>query len=103
MIKDWIARHTTEEVIAEFERSEAAVAPVYDCSDPHFSARSIVSIPDDTLGQVKMQNVLTRMADTPAQIRCAGPDKGTHNEEILHGELGIAAKQLEELKQAGIV
>ena len=106
-VGSWIAQHTFEEVARAFEEAHAAVSPIYDVShvlaDPQYQAlQSIISIDDDELGPLKMQNVLFRLSETPGQIRSTGPRLGEHNAEILGG-LGIVPSQLEDLKKKGVI
>jgi crotonobetainyl-CoA:carnitine CoA-transferase CaiB-like acyl-CoA transferase len=103
----WIAQHDLDEVIREFEEADAAVAPIYDVSDvmndPQYRALdSIVSVPDDDLGQVKMQNVLFRMAETPGRIRWAGRRLGQDNEAV-YGEIGVSPERIAELHEMGVI
>jgi crotonobetainyl-CoA:carnitine CoA-transferase CaiB-like acyl-CoA transferase len=89
----WVADRTREDVIAEFERVGAAVAPIYDVrdvfEDAQFVAReAIISVDDPELGRVRMQNVPFGLSETPGSIRWAGPRLGQHNQEIFT-ELGL--------------
>jgi crotonobetainyl-CoA:carnitine CoA-transferase CaiB-like acyl-CoA transferase len=107
MVSDWIAAHPYEEVVKAFEEAEAAVAPIYDVSDimrdPQYQAlRSIICLPDEDLGQVKMQNVLFRLSDTPGEVRWAGRRLGQDNEAV-YGELGIRPERLAELRAKGVI
>ena len=66
----WIAARDMDEVVAEFARVGAALAPVYDIEqlmdDPQVRSReSIVEIDDDDLGPLRMQNVMFRLLGTP--------------------------------------
>jgi crotonobetainyl-CoA:carnitine CoA-transferase CaiB-like acyl-CoA transferase len=71
--------------------------------DPHFQAREmIVSVPDDALGPLRMQNVVPRFSRTPGAVRSSGPDLGQHNQET-YGALGLDADRLRELKKKGII
>ncbi len=107
MVGDWIAARPFDEVVRMFIEAEAAVAPIYDVSDvmkdPQFQAlQSIISVPDEQLGQVKMQNVLFRLSETPGSVRWAGRALGQDNESV-YGELGITHEQLAELKSKNLV
>jgi formyl-CoA transferase len=106
-IGGWIAEHDLDEVVKVCEEAEVALAPIYDVadlmSDPHILARqSIVSVPDEELGEVKMQNVMYRLSETPGRIRWAGRKLGQDNEEV-YGELGVTSERLAELKSKGVV
>jgi len=73
-------------------------------ADPHFRAReSIVSVPHATLHNLKMQNVFPKLSVTAGSIRWPGPDLGAHNQEIYGQMLGLSAREIEDLEQAGIV
>ena len=103
----WIAQHDLDEVLRKFEEAEAAVAPVYDIADifrdPQYQAlNSIITVPNEDLGPVKMQNVLFRLSETPGRIRWAGRRLGRDNAEV-YGELGLTAEQLAELQAKGVV
>jgi formyl-CoA transferase len=103
----WIAARPREEVLAAFEQAQAAVAPIYTAADimrdPQFEAlNSIVRLPDDELGPMRMQNVPFRLSETPGRIRTTGPRLGQHTEEIL-GRYGVAAAELDSLRAEGVL
>jgi crotonobetainyl-CoA:carnitine CoA-transferase CaiB-like acyl-CoA transferase len=102
----WIARHTREEVLAAFEQADAAIAPIYDVrdvlADPQLAALGSIASVDDTLGQLKMPNVVTRLSDTPGEIRHAGRAHGADTPEVL-AELGVDAAELARLREEGVV
>ncbi|WP_280505761.1 CaiB/BaiF CoA transferase family protein [Nocardia farcinica] len=103
----WIAERETDEVVREFEKAEAAVAPIYTAADimadPHFRALgTIAEIPDDELGVIRMQNLLFRLSDTPGEIRWAGPPLGAHTAEVLGG-YGVDEAELDRLRDQGVV
>lgn len=107
LVGDWIAARPFDEVVRLFTEAEAAVAPIYDVSDvmkdSQFQAlQSIISVPDEELGQVKMQNVLFRLSETPGSVRWAGRTLGQDNESV-YGELGITREQLAELKAKNVI
>ncbi|MBX7219284.1 MAG: CoA transferase [Blastocatellia bacterium] len=108
MVGSWIACHSLDEVLTEFEKAEAAVAPIYDVShifaDPQFQALdTITTVADEELGPVKMQNVLFRLSETPGGIRWAGKPKGADTKAILCDRLGLSAETLAELQKKGVV
>ncbi|MDP9266137.1 MAG: CoA transferase [Chloroflexota bacterium] len=106
-VSTWIAARDGDEVARGFEEADAAVAPIYDVADivrdPQYAALgSLVDVPDDELGRVKMQNVMFRMLGTPGAIRWAGRKLGQDNEGV-YGELGISTERLTELRRKGVV
>jgi len=103
----WIAQHDFDNVVRAFEEAEAAVAPIYDVtdilSDPQYQAlQSIIELPDEDLGHVKMQNVLFRMLGTPGRVRWPGHRVGQDNEAV-YAEIGVDPDQLAELRTKGVV
>ncbi|MFI1417997.1 CaiB/BaiF CoA transferase family protein [Streptomyces sp. NPDC020731] len=101
----WIARHTRADVLAAFEKAEAAVAPVQDVrdvmTDPQYQAlNTITTVDDPELGPLRMQNVLFRLSNTPGAIRWAGRPHGADTEEVLTG-LGLTPDDLAELRAEG--
>lgn len=104
-VADWIARHDRAEVLAAFEKAEAAVAPIYDIrevmADPQYQALdSITEVPDEELGTVRMQNVLFRLSETPGGIRWAGRPHGADTDEVLAG-IGLTGPEIDALRAAG--
>jgi len=97
-VASWIAGRDAEVVLKAFEDVGAAVAPVYDVSqvfsDPQYRfLKSVVSVPDEELGAVRMQNLLFRMSGTPGEVRHAGRKLGQDTNEILREVLGTSDKR----------
>ncbi|ARQ70938.1 CaiB/BaiF CoA transferase family protein [Streptomyces marincola] len=104
-VGDWIARHDRPEVVAAFERAEAAIAPVYDIRDvladeQYRALGSITEVPDEELGRVRMQNVLFRLSETPGAVRWAGRPHGSDTDAVL-SELGLTAEDIAALRAEG--
>lgn len=104
-VGDWIAQHTRDEVLAAFDKAEAAVAPVYDVrdvmDDPQYRALdSVTEVPDAELGPIRMQNILFRLSETPGGIRWAGRPHGADTDTVL-GELGLTPGRIAGLRDEG--
>ncbi|MCX5334853.1 MULTISPECIES: CaiB/BaiF CoA-transferase family protein [unclassified Streptomyces] len=103
----WIAERTRTEVLAAFEKAEAAVAPIQDVrdvmTDPQYEALdTITTVADPDLGPLRMQNVLFRLSDTPGAIRWTGRPHGADTKEVL-AELGLTEGELSRLREEGAV
>ncbi len=101
----WIAERTRDEVLAAFEKAEAAVAPIQDVrgvmADPQYAALdTITTVDDPDLGPLRMQNVLFRLSATPGSIRWAGRPHGADTDEVLT-ELGLTPAELAALRAEG--
>ncbi|MFG2371612.1 CaiB/BaiF CoA transferase family protein [Streptomyces sp. NPDC048504] len=104
-VGDWIAQRTRTEVLAAFEKAEAAVAPIQDVrdvmEDPQYQALdTITTVDDPELGPLRMQNVLFRLSATPGAIRWTGRPHGADTDTVLT-ELGLTDTELTTLRQAG--
>lgn len=89
-----IERFDLAELLERFARHAAPVSPVYNVAqifeDPHYAAReNIVSVLDEDLGPIRMQNVVGKLSQTPGRIRWAGPRPGQHDHDVLVEELGF--------------
>ncbi|MFS4103864.1 MULTISPECIES: CaiB/BaiF CoA transferase family protein [Streptomyces] len=101
----WIARHTRTEVMAAFEKAEAAIAPIQDVrdvmADPQYQALgTLATLYDPELGRLRMQNVLFRLSATPGAIRWAGRPHGADTDAVLT-ELGLTPDEVAALRAEG--
>ncbi|MFI1766879.1 CaiB/BaiF CoA transferase family protein [Streptomyces sp. NPDC020800] len=106
-VGSWIAARSRTEVLAAFERAEAAVAPVQDVrdvmADPQYRALdTVTTVADPELGPLRMQNVLFRLSATPGTIRWAGRPHGADTDAVLT-ELGLTPARLRALRAEGAV
>jgi crotonobetainyl-CoA:carnitine CoA-transferase CaiB-like acyl-CoA transferase len=104
IVAEAISRLTLDELRTTLHAHEVGFSPIYDAADifadPHFIARqSIVSVPDEELGDVRMQCVVPRFSETPVAVRRAGPSLGQHNDEI-YAALGVSAQEIARLRAA---
>ncbi|MEU0056315.1 CoA transferase [Streptomyces sp. NPDC006334] len=101
----WIASNTVVDVLAAFEKAEAAVAPVQDVrdvmTDPQYQALdTLTTVDDPELGPIRMQNVLFRLSSTPGSIRWAGRPHGADTDTVL-AEAGLTPADLASLRAEG--
>ena len=107
LVADWIGQRDAEEVIRAFTDVGAAVAPIYDVSqvveDPQYKALgSVVTLPDEDLGSIRMQNLLFRMSETPGEVRHAGRRLGQDTDSVLRELLDLSDGELAELRRTGV-
>ncbi|MGO1383329.1 MAG: CaiB/BaiF CoA transferase family protein [Arachnia sp.] len=103
----WIAARDRADVVAQFEAAQAAVAPVYDASDiaedPQYEALgTIVTMPDEDLGEVSMQGPLFRLSDGVPPVRFTGRPPGANTTEVLT-ELGFSDIEIASLRENGSI
>ncbi|SEC80578.1 Crotonobetainyl-CoA:carnitine CoA-transferase CaiB [Streptomyces sp. 2231.1] len=104
-VGSWIAARDRAEVLAAFEKAEAAVAPVQDVrdvlADPQYQALdTVTTVLDPELGALRMQNVLFRLSTTPGAIRWAGRPHGADTEAVLT-EAGLGPDEIAALRAEG--
>jgi crotonobetainyl-CoA:carnitine CoA-transferase CaiB-like acyl-CoA transferase len=73
-------------------------------SDEQYAARgSIIEIEDPDIGAFPMQNVVPRLSETPGEVYWTGPKLGQHNDEVYGKVLGMGEKDLEAMRERGII
>ncbi len=108
VVAEWVGRHSLEEAMAVFERSEVAAAPVYDAAqlltDDHLRARgTFVKVEDPDLGPVTVQAPVVRLSETPGRIDHLGRPLGADNEAVFGELLGVGAERMAALREAGTI
>ena len=108
LLADWVGKHSFAEVEKRLVGANVPFGGIYTAADiahdPHYAARdNVVTVPDDEEGEVTMPGIIPKMADTPGQIRFAGPPIGHHNEEIYRGMLKMTAEELAALAKDGVI
>jgi crotonobetainyl-CoA:carnitine CoA-transferase CaiB-like acyl-CoA transferase len=82
-VRDWVGARSAAEVIREFRRVDAAIAPVLNMADifrdEHFRSRHIIT----EAGGIVMQNLVARLSRTPGAIRHPGRPLGADTEEVF--------------------
>jgi crotonobetainyl-CoA:carnitine CoA-transferase CaiB-like acyl-CoA transferase len=104
----WVAERDLADVVEQFEKAEAAVAPIYDIrdvmADPQYQALdTITTVDDEDLGPLRMTNVLFRLSETPGEIRWAGRAHGADTDAVLRERLGMSAEEIARLRETGAV
>lgn len=80
----------------------ASIADIF--ADPQVAARgALVEVDDPVVGPVRQQGVAPRLSRTPGGVGRGAPRLGEHNEEVYCSLLGLAAADLDALRDAGVV
>lgn len=108
LIAAWTRTQTRDALVATLNEADVPVGSIYRApemlADPHFKAReAIIAIAHPLLGQIKMQNVVPKLSETPGAINHAGPMLGEHNDEIYRTLLGMSDTELADLKNKGVI
>ncbi|MGD9946193.1 MAG: CaiB/BaiF CoA transferase family protein [Burkholderiaceae bacterium] len=107
VFKDWVGRHTSDQVLKAFSDAGGAIAPVYSsadiATDPQFRARkAIVQVPDEDFGAIGMPCVVPRFTQTPTEVRHSAGSVGQSNARVYR-ELGYSDAELERLHDQGVI
>lgn len=105
---EWFASHTADEAVEAFTREGGTLTPIYSIDriyeDPQFVAReSIISVPDDDYGEVRVQNVVPKFVNTPGEVRHTAKSIGADNEAVYGEYLGLTEGDLAALKERKVV
>jgi crotonobetainyl-CoA:carnitine CoA-transferase CaiB-like acyl-CoA transferase len=98
IITTWIAEHTLAEVLDIFDKAGVAIAPYLSIADifedPQYKARdAIITVEDDELGPVRMQNVFPKFGRTPGKVRHTGRSKiGADQDDVLGDWLALGER-----------
>ncbi len=106
-VASWIRVRPLDEVVRAFADADVALAPVYDVpaylADEQVQARgAVVTIDDDDLGPVRMQNLLFGLSASPGKVRHTGRHLGQDTEAIL-ADYGYDQSTIDELRSKGVI
>lgn len=109
VVADWVAAHTSEEIIAEAEKIPIPAGICYEESevarDPQVVAgQYLIDVPfPDGSGKMPVTNVPLHLSTTPTKVERSFPGLRENNEEIYCGLLGYSQEDLEKLEKDGII
>lgn len=108
IVESWTTRHAMEDLYRILLEGGVPAAPIYTVADtfadPHFAARDmVVEVPDDTLGSVKVVNVVPKLSATPGEIRWAGRKQGADTRAVLRDLLGMGEDEISALEEKGAI
>jgi crotonobetainyl-CoA:carnitine CoA-transferase CaiB-like acyl-CoA transferase len=104
----WFRARTASEAMSRMDAHDVAAGPVLNIadifSDPHFAARkTIVPVPDEHFGSIRMQGVVPLFLGTPGEVQHAGNDPGHDNAAVYGDILGLSEAEIDKLRADGVV
>ena len=106
-ISAWTATLTAAEVVEKLEAAQVPVGSIYTVKDmmedPHYQARGMF---EEVLAggrPLKIPAMAPKMSGTPGGTEWAGPEVGSHSEEVLRSVLGKTPAQIEALRANGAI
>uniref|UniRef100_UPI00157725E8 CaiB/BaiF CoA transferase family protein n=1 Tax=Sphingomonas bacterium TaxID=1895847 RepID=UPI00157725E8 len=109
LIGTWTRKYSADALIALLTEADIPSSRVYTAADiatdPQYRERAMVrAVPDPAFGgEVLQAGIVPHVVETPGAVRWPGPAIGAHNEEVLHGLLGIPPDEIARLIEEGVV
>jgi crotonobetainyl-CoA:carnitine CoA-transferase CaiB-like acyl-CoA transferase len=107
LLTEALAKKPSAEWIETFNKIGVPCGPIYKMNevfaDPqvqHLGAS--VEVEHPKIGRFRILNQPVKLSRTPAEIKTATPELGTHTDEILK-EIGLGEKEIKELRAKGAV
>lgn len=107
-LRSWIGERRLDECVELMVERGVVASPILSVADivadPTYAERgSIVTVDDDDLGPIRMQNVVPRFDRHPGKVWRSGPRLGGDNELVLKQYLGYDDDGYEELVRTGVI
>jgi len=106
-ISAWTGALPADEVLRILEEAVVPSGPIYSVKDmfedEHYNARGMFEEVDVNGKPLKIPAIVPKLSDTPGGTRWAGPEVGSHNEEIFSGLLGMDDAELAQLQRDGVI
>jgi crotonobetainyl-CoA:carnitine CoA-transferase CaiB-like acyl-CoA transferase len=107
-IAKWVGERNADEVcriLDEHSVANARVSTIDELfNDPHYqAAEMIVTVPDEKLGEVRMQAVAPRLDRTPGKVYKTGPAHGADTTDVFGDLLKLNDEELAALRDEGII
>jgi CoA:oxalate CoA-transferase len=108
ILNEAMKTRTTQQWLEEFEGVGIPCGPVNTienvAADPQVAAREmIVAVEHPKAGSFKVVNTPIKLSRTPCQVERACPDLGEHTEEVLKELLAMTGREVDELRELGVI
>ena len=108
IVSHWIARHSLQEVLEILQENEVSIGPIYDVQqlveDPHVQSRgTVIQMPDQDLGKVRIPNIAPRFSRTPGKIKYTGKNEIGYDTLDILKEIGYADEEIKDMAKNRII
>lgn len=108
IVSHWIARHSLKEVLEILQENEVSIGPIYDVQqlveDPHVQSRgTVIQMPDQDLGKVRIPNIAPRFSRTPGIIQYTGKNEIGYDTLDILKEIGYADEEIQDMAENRII
>jgi formyl-CoA transferase len=107
-LEKWIAARTADEALSALADAEVVASKVFDMSDIatdeiYAEREDIVAVPDEELGEVRMQAALPHFRTDPGSVWRTGPALGADNDLVYRQWLGLEDAEVERLRAERVI
>jgi crotonobetainyl-CoA:carnitine CoA-transferase CaiB-like acyl-CoA transferase len=108
LVERWTMHHNAYEVMERLQSVGVAAGVVQNTAqltdDPHLKARGfIVETNHPEMGKLLHGGMPVKLSLTSGKVRSHAPLLGEHNDYILHDVLGLSDKEIERLRDSGVL
>jgi crotonobetainyl-CoA:carnitine CoA-transferase CaiB-like acyl-CoA transferase len=106
-ISAWTASLSSDQVLERLDEARVPAGPIYSVkemmADAHFRARGMFEEVEVDGEALKIPAIVPKLDETPGRTDWAGPEVGSHNEEVYREILGYDVDEIDRLRKAGVV
>jgi succinyl-CoA---D-citramalate CoA-transferase len=107
IVAAWIAMHSRQEVITEFQSARLVVGPINSvadlAADPHLAQRGYTWSEHPRLGMLRMPDVFPRLERTLGDVHDVAPALGADTLDVLNSVLHYSVSRCSELVRLGAI
>ncbi len=108
ILRGWVSERTVAEVVRIMADAKVPCSPIMTskdmAEDSHYRSRGIHAEWEDLqVGRVKGTGIVPRFSLTPGKVVRGSPSLGYDNARVYGGLLGLAEREIEELKAAKVI
>ncbi|MFC2008104.1 CaiB/BaiF CoA transferase family protein [Chloroflexota bacterium] len=108
ILNEAMKTRTTHEWLDEFEAVGIPCGPVNTidqvADDPQVAAREMITeVEHPAAGRFRLVNTPVKLSRTPCQVERACPDLGEHTEDVLSELLAMTGREVNRLRELGVV
>ena len=106
-ILEWTGTLTADQVLEQLDEAEVPSGPIYSVADmfedAHFHARELFEKVDVNGKPLIIPAIVPKLSESPGKTIWAGPEVGSHNDEIFGQLLGMSPDEMAALKEKGVI
>ena len=106
-LSDWCRKYSCPQILDKLEEARVPCGPIYSVkdmfNDPHFNHRGLFERVEINGKPLDIPAIMPRLDKTPGATQWAGPEIGSHNDEVFSEILGLSDEQITELSDQQVI